>query len=230
MLRKLYRMIANRSHPRIVTIVNKILIRWGVQPLFTGTRKQLHQYWMLPPEEVNKPEAYLEGRGRSEYLTGLMKRFGNQENTILELGCNVGRNLLYLWQNGLVNLSGIEMNEHALEIVRTSFPECGQVSIYKGLLEEVLPRLEDKKFDIIFSMAVLEHIHPQSNFIFKEIVRVCKKYIITIEIEHSSGARVFPRNYREVFEKLGCAMVYHEEIKESCCELKSYTARIFKVK
>ena len=61
MLRKLYRMIANRPHPRIVTIVNKVLIRWGVQPLFTGTRKQLHQYWMLPPEEANKPEAYLEG-------------------------------------------------------------------------------------------------------------------------------------------------------------------------
>jgi len=95
-----------------VTIVNKVLIRWGIQPLFAGTRKKLRSYWLLPPEEANKPEAYLEGRGRSEYLTGLMKRFGNPENTILELGCNVGRNLLYLWQNGFVNLSGIEMNEH----------------------------------------------------------------------------------------------------------------------
>ena len=55
MLLKLYRKIANRSHPWIVTIVNKVLTKWGVQPLFTGTREQLYQYWMLPPEEANKP-------------------------------------------------------------------------------------------------------------------------------------------------------------------------------
>ena len=159
-----------------------------------------------------------------------MKRFGNPENTILELGCNVGRNLLYLWQNGFVNLSGIEMNKHALEIMRTSFPECGQVSIYKGLLEEVLPRFEAKKFDVIFSMAVLEHIHPQSNFIFKEMVRVCRKYIITIEIEHSSGARVFPRNYRDVFETLGCVMVFHECMGNRSFDLHSYWARVFRIR
>ena len=35
MLHKLYRMIANRPHPRIVTIVNKVLIRVGcTTPLY----------------------------------------------------------------------------------------------------------------------------------------------------------------------------------------------------
>jgi hypothetical protein len=57
MLRKFYRLIANRPHSPVITKINKILIRSGIQPLFTGTREQLYQYWMLPPEEANKPEA-----------------------------------------------------------------------------------------------------------------------------------------------------------------------------
>jgi len=85
-LRKLYRKIANREHSRIVTWANKVLIRWGMQPFFTGTRKQLHNYWMNPPEEANRPESYLEGQKQSEYLVGLIERFGSTSDDILELG------------------------------------------------------------------------------------------------------------------------------------------------
>ena len=228
MLRKLYQKLANRRHSRIVTYTNKILTKWGMQPLFTGTRKQLHNYWMMPPEEANRPEAYLEGRKKSGYLIDLIKRFGNADDSILELGCNVGRNLFCLWQAGYKNISGIEVNERALEIMRQSFPAIGQVPIYNGLLEDIVPELENDKFDIIFSMAVLEHVHPSSNSIFKEIGRICRKNIITIEIEDNSGARVFPRNYKKIFEKLGCTMIYHEDLKDRNLGLKSYAARVFK--
>ena len=205
-----------------------MLIKCGIQPLFTGTRKQLHTYWMMPPEEANRPESYLGGQQKSECLVNLIKRFGSENDSILELGCNVGRNLFYLWQSGYKNISGIEVNEHAIEIMRSSFLPIDQVFIYNGLLEDVLPKIKDKKFDIIFSMAVLEHIHPRSNFIFKEIVRTCRKHIITIEIEDSSSARVFPRNYQKIFEKLGCSMLYQEDLKNRGIDLDSYTARVFR--
>jgi len=78
------------------------------------------------------------------------------------LGCNVGRNLFCLWQAGYKNISGIELNKHALEVMRTSFPVIDRESIYNGFLEDILPELEDRKFDIIFSLAVLEHVHPNS--------------------------------------------------------------------
>jgi len=229
MLRKFYQKLANKKHSRVVTLANKILIRLGLQPLFTGTREQLYAYWKMPPEGANKTESYLEGRQKSDYLVSVIKRFGRSDASILELGCNVGRNLFYLWQSGYRNISGIEMNAHALEVMQTSFSVIDQKSIYNGLLEEILPDIEDRKFDIIFSMAVLEHVHPGSNFIFKEIVRTCKKHIITIEIEDNSSARVFPRNYQKIFEKLGCAMVYSESLKGQDVDLESYTTRVFKV-
>ena len=229
MFRKLYQKIANRKHSKIVTLVNKMLIRCGVQPLFTSTRKQLRTYWINPPEEANRPKSYLEGQQKSEYLVNLIKRFGSEDDSILELGCNVGRNLFYLWQSGYKNISGIEINEQALDIMRVSFPDINHQSIYNGSFEDVIPEMESKKFDVIFSMAVLEHIHPKSNFIFKEMVRICKKYLITIEIEDSSSARVFPRNYQKIFEKLGCTMVYQENLKNRGIDLDSYTARVFQV-
>ena len=230
MLRKLYRAMASRPHSDIVKALNKILITWGMQPLFSGTRKQLHAYWMNTPENDNQPTSYLEGRHKSEYLLSLVQRFGTRDDFILELGCNVGRNLFYMWQSGYSNISGIEINGRALEMMCTTFPVLSRISVFNGLLEDVLPKIKDKKFDIIFSMAVLEHIHPRSNFIFKEIVRTCRKYIITIEIEDRSSARVFPRNYQKVFEKLGCPMVYHENLKGYCLDLDAYTARVFQIK
>ena len=230
LLRKLYQKLANRRHSRAVTYTNKILTKWGIQPLFTGTREQLHDYWKTPPEKNNRPEYYQDGQQKSEYLVSLVKRFGRSDDSILELGCNVGRNLFYLWQNGYRNINGIEMNEHALQMMRRAFPVIDGVPIYNGLLEDVLPEIEDKKFDIVFSMAVLEHVHPSSNFIFKEIGRICRRNIITIEIENSSSARVFPRNYKAIFEKLGWVMVFHEQLKDRDIDLKSYTARVFQKK
>ena len=161
-------------------------------------------------------------------VVNLANRFGSKSGSILELGCNVGRNLFYLWQSGFKNVSGIEINKRALEIKRKSFPVIDQGSIYSGSFEDIIPGIESKKFDVVFSMAVLEHIHPRSNFIFKEMVRICKKYFITIEIEDSSSARVFPRNYQEVFEKLGCTILYQENLKNRGIDLNSYTARVFR--
>ena len=230
LLHKLYQKLASRRHSRAVTYTNKILTKWGIQPLFTGTREQLHDYWMMPPEEANRPEAYLEGRKKSEYLVDLIKRFGSADDSILELGCNVGRNLFCLWGSGYKNISGIEMNEYALQKMRRSLPAIDQLTFYNGLLEDVLPEIEDKKFDIVFSMAVLEHVHPSSNFIFKEIGRICRRNIITIEIENSSSARVFPRNYKAIFEKLGWVMIFHEQLKDRDIDLKSYTVRVFQKK
>ena len=35
--------------------------------------------------------------------------------------------------------------------------------------------------DVIFTMATLEHLHPDSRFVFKEIARVASKYVLAIE-------------------------------------------------
>ena len=52
---------------------------------------------------------------------------------------------------------------------------------------------------------------------------------LSIEIEDNSSARVFPRNYKEIFEKLGWVMVFHEHLKDRDIDLKSYTTRVFRI-
>lgn len=55
-------------------------------------------------------------------------------------------------------------------------------------------------------MAVLEHIHFDSDWIFAELVRIAP-LIITIEDEVDISTRHFPRNYQKVFEPLGMRQV-----------------------
>ena len=106
------------------------------------------------------------------------------ENSILEMGCNVWANLNGLFAKGYHNLSGIEINKNAIEAMRRIFPELAKIArISQGSVEEVLPQTPSKSVDVIFTMATLIHIHPTSNFIFPEMVRVAKKYIVVIEGE-----------------------------------------------
>jgi len=76
-------------------------------------------------------------------------------------------------------------------------------------------------------MAVLEHIHPDSEWIFEDMARITGLYLITIEAEKAEHWRLYPRNYKNIFEKYGL-----KQVEESSCDKESglgvYTLRIFK--
>jgi len=63
-------------------------------------------------------------------------------------------------------------------------------------------------FDMIFTMALLQCLHPSSEWVFKEITDRTT-FLITIEdeLEHSFAWRHFPRNYKKVFERLGMKQI-----------------------
>ncbi|KYK28210.1 MAG: class I SAM-dependent methyltransferase [Theionarchaea archaeon] len=165
------------------------------------SRSDLHQYWKEPWDDLNLPQFYLEGETRSQFLVEIVKRYARPEARILEIGCNVGRNLNYLFLAGFRELSGIEINEKAIQILRQSYPEmAGHANIYNKSVEEAIRDFEDNEFDIVFTMAVLEHIHRDSEWIFSEMVRITRNFLITIEDERSVSWKHFPRNYKEIFE------------------------------
>ena len=79
------------------------------------SREELHEYWEsrsdsedLPFDEGNLPENYLDPSERSEFLVDIMSKYTEKSDAILELGCNVGRNLNFLYKNGYRNLHSIE--------------------------------------------------------------------------------------------------------------------------
>ena len=198
-----------------------------VERLLT-TRNDVHQYWRQPTDDVNLPQAYLEGAARSQLLQEIMDKYAKPNASILEIGCNVGRNLNHLFKAGHQNLSAIEINEGAVKILKQSFPEmAGHTTIYNAPIEECIVKFKDGEFDIVFTMAVLEHIHRDSDWVFPEIARVTDGYLITIEDERSRSWRCFPRNYQRIFEPLGMRQI--EEFR--CDEVdglgSDFYARVF---
>ena len=191
------------------------------------TLKQILDYWR-DPKDRNHPYYYLDAESkRSMMLVDIMKRFASPEDTILELGCNVGRNLAFLHRAGFHRLSGLDINRKALELAPLVYPELENTALFCGAIEEILT---DKppcfyNSDVIFTMATLEHIHPSSEWVFEEIARRCK-VLITIEDEVTKSERHFPRNYKTVFEGLGLCQVYGR--KNLLGPSRSFRARVFK--
>jgi len=193
------------------------------QALWKSKNNELH--------DGNSPNDYAT---KSTKIVNLMwsvvSKYVHSTDSILELGSNCGVNLNGLNQFGYTNLHGIEINKNAINEMNVSFPNLKAYFI-NASLENGLPSLPRNTFDLVFSMAVLLHIHPSSNHIFKDIVRVSKKYILTIEGEEYNCKYVFPRNYKRVFEQLECIQIEQIIItKETHPELKQYwgyTLRLF---
>lgn len=162
---------------------------------------KLRQYYVDGPFS---PTDFLRGKERSLLLVDLVKAHATPEARILEIGCNVGRNLDYLYTAGFHKLEGIEINEDAVHKLRVSYPDMAQEArIYNGAVEDVIGDFADEQFDVVFTMTVLMHIHPDSEWIFPQIARITKKRLITIENEEALSWNHFPRDYGKIFESLG---------------------------
>ena len=194
------------------------------------SRNKLHQYWREPRDESNLPQNYLVGREvRSQLLVKMIRRYASPNAKILEIGCNVGRNLNYLFEAGFKHLAGIEISQEAVRLLKQAYPEMAHnARIYTAPVEEMIQSIEDREFNVVFTMATFGHIHTESEWIFRETVRIAKDYLITIEAEGGRYWGHYPRNYRQVFESLGMKQV---EVID-CSQVEGYSsnhmARVFK--
>ena len=171
------------------------------------SRDECHNYW-LHPETYNEPKRYLIGEGRSTFLIDLIRKyFIDWDTNILEIGCNSGRNLNRLYEAGFLCLNGIEINPDAFELLIKTFPEmAGCAEIWNCPVEYIISDFDTDRFDLTFTLAVLEHIHPDSEFVFDHMARI-SKCIITVEDEVNESTRHCPRNYRKVFESRGMRQI-----------------------
>jgi SAM-dependent methyltransferase len=193
------------------------------------TREEIHAFWKNPWQGANRPEDYLEGEGQSKLLVHLVREYCDTSQSFLEIGCNVGRNLNHLFLAGFTQLWGIEINNEAVELLKHSFPEMAtHLTVTNTSAEEALPGFADKSIDVVYTVAVLEHIHPESESLFAEMVRLAKDTIITIEDEKMLSWRHFPRDYRKVFEPLGFSQVFELNCVNVDGLDSNFIARVFK--
>ncbi len=164
----------------------------------------LHEFWRQPAPEGNNPHDYIGPIGRSKVLLELISDLP-KDARILEVGCNVGRNLAYLYDHGYTDVEGIEISPHAVELLRQTYPQLAEVTIHLGAAEELLPKLTDA-FDLVYTMAVVEHIHPDSSVVFDEMVRLGSS-ILSIEPPGRRSHRQHPHDVPEIFRSRGMTLV-----------------------
>ena len=168
------------------------------------TRSECHDYWMTGDGAKTLPD-YVAHAGNEQYTEFVahkfIKKIKKRNYNILELGCNVGRNLDALYRVGFTNLAGIDINPDMPTGMYNYYPNIyHNCSIITASIEDQLPSVGDENFDVVFSVAVLQHLHPDSGWVFEQIRRITKRYIFTIEYESpTEHPRIWGRNYREIF-------------------------------
>lgn len=146
-------------------------------------------------------ENYAKYPVRSAYLVDLVRRYLDPGSTILEPGCNMGRNVAALREAGYT-VHGIDVSPYA--------PRWGN-GIQTIAAEDYLPTAPN--YDAIITMAFLEHVPGESEFIFEHIARLANRLIVTIEDEATSITQQgmpyhIPRDYGRIFTALGWKEVF----------------------
>ncbi len=127
-----------------------------------------------------------------------------QSASFLEVGCNVGNQLLLLQAQGYTQLTGIELQSYAL---------AGARSRLKGVALEqgsalALP-FEDQAFDVVFTSGVLIHIAPDDlPQAMSEIHRCARHYIWGAEYFSSELTAVNYRGNDDLLWKMDYARKY----------------------
>jgi 2-polyprenyl-3-methyl-5-hydroxy-6-metoxy-1,4-benzoquinol methylase len=83
------------------------------------------------------------------------------------------------------------------------------------------------RYDLIFSLAVLEHVHYDSDWIFKKLASRCD-WLLTIEDEEAWTAYHFPRAYGQIFAELGMTETYTDNDLLAIGLGSTFRARLFK--
>ncbi|KJJ86086.1 Pseudaminic acid biosynthesis-associated methyltransferase [Candidatus Omnitrophus magneticus] len=128
----------------------------------------------------------------------------NKNIKIIEVGSNVGNQLLLLQKLGFKNLYGIEINEYAVENAKT---RSHGINIIQGSAFDM--PFKDGYFDVVFTAGVLIHIHPKDvKKVLSEIYRCSGKYIWGYEYYSPVCEEISYRNNKSIMWKADYQSIY----------------------
>lgn len=111
------------------------------------------------------------------------------DSAVLELGSSAGRHLAHLHAHGYDDLTGIEINRAALDVMRDAYPALAAAGTFHfDAIEDVVDRFDDDHFDAVFSVETVQHIHPDHDWVFDEIARIAGDLLVTVEVEGDAAA------------------------------------------
>ena len=128
----------------------------------------------------------------------------NKSIRILEVGSNVGTQLMLLQKMGFNNLYGIELQEYAVEVSKS---RTKNINLIQGSAFDI--PYKDEFFDLVFTSGVLIHISPKDiQIALKEIHRCSKKYIWGYEYYADKYTEIVYRGHKNLLWKTNFAQLY----------------------
>lgn len=125
---------------------------------------------------------------------------------ILEVGSNVGNQLVCLQQGGFHNLYGIELQRYAVEVSKT---RTQGINIIEGSAFDI--PYKDDYFDLVFTSGVLIHINPSDiNRAMSEIYRCAGEYIWGFEYYAPEYTEIIYRGQHNLLWKADFVKLYLE--------------------
>jgi len=160
-----------------------------------------------------RPEWYLNMENVSELVVSTIARYALKKDSILEIGCGTGRNLVALKKSGYKKVSGIELSEKTVGIGREHFPTYKNIPVEIGPAEKLIDEVPDA--DVIYTVGLLMHLPPEHEWIFERIAQKARKVIMVIEGEslRATSEHAWNREYGSIFEALGW-----KEVEVETCE------------
>lgn len=149
-----------------------------------------------------------------EFIGGL-----DRSLRILEVGSNVGVQLIFLQKMGFKNLYGIEINKEAIELFRS---KTKNINVIYGTAFDI--PFKDNYFDLVFTAGVLIHISPLNiEEAMREIYRCSKKYIWGFEYYADNYTEIPYRGKKNMLWKTNFLKLY----KDCFSDLKLIKERKF---
>ncbi|WP_436910289.1 methyltransferase domain-containing protein [Halosimplex marinum] len=179
----------------------------------------------------------------SESVREILRDRVGRDAAVLELGCSSGRHLSHLFDDGFSDLSGVELNAKAFDVMADHYPDLWETGTFHAdPIEDVVGDFDDDAFDAVYSVETLQHVHPDAEWVFAEIARVTGDVLVTAEIEDDAAdaERVerdedpdvnfvrdeFPLYYRdwgEVFGSLGFEQIERRDVNRDT--VRAFRAR-----
>jgi pseudaminic acid biosynthesis-associated methylase len=161
------------------------------------------------PAELDELYRRNYGVSRTELNRSLLQEVP-RDARILEVGCNIGNQLLLLQEMGFRNLCGIEIQSYALERAKERVE--GAVLTQASVL--AIP-YADRNFDLVFTSGVLIHIAPADlPAAMDEIHRCAKYWIWGFEYYAPEMTEVAYRGHEALLWKTDYARCYLERFRD----------------
>lgn len=195
--------LVNAEPTKFALLYHKITSRlWFFPSMY------LSKFWVGAKKDGDRGyTTFMDIDDKALFLIENLKRLINKKNMpILDIGCNVGRFLNVLAVDGCTNLTGIDINELAINDSYNVYPELEEKAKMKcDTIQGFLSNADDNEFDLIYSYgATVELVHPTFPLV-RNLARVSNKYVCLFISENQSYVRFweveFKRNNLELILK-----------------------------